>query len=297
MATWDGLLEEYETHLRLDRGLSQHTVRAYLTDLRSLADAVPEVADVTLTKLRSWLADMVDAGLAPATIQRRVACVRGFFSWAASEGFTAENPALRLRAPKRHRALPKVITGTAVEDVMECAASRAAEEDDAVAVRDQAILETLYSSGLRVSELAGVRVRDVDLPGRTIRVLGKGGKERVLPLGAPAAEALGRWLARRDEVATPASPDNLFLGARGGALDPRVARRVVHAATRAAGSAAEVGPHGLRHAMATHLLDGGADLRSVQEMLGHESVATTQIYTHVSSGRLREAYRQAHPRA
>lgn len=297
MSAWEGLLAEYEEHLRADRGLSEHTVRAYLTDLRDLAAHAADPRAVTLAALRSWLAGMVSAGVAAATIQRRVACIRGFFAWARHEGFVDADPAVRLQAPKRGRRLPKVITRSTVDEVMDAAAARLAEAEEPVAARDLAIVELLYSSGLRVSELVGIRTADVDLDGRVVRVMGKGGKERVVPIGVPAARAIDQWLRRRPEVATERSPDRLFLGVRGGALDPRVARRAVHAATGAAGPGAEIGPHGLRHAMATHLLDGGADLRSVQEMLGHASVATTQVYTHVSSERLREAFRQAHPRA
>ncbi len=297
MSAWEGLLAEYEEHLRADRGLSEHTVRAYLGDLRDLAAHAPDPRRVTLAALRSWLAGMASGGVASATVQRRVACIRGFFGWARREGFVDADPAARLQAPKRGRRLPKVITRSAVDEVMEAAAARLADADDPVAARDLAIVELLYSSGLRVSELVGIGTADVDLDGRVVRVMGKGGKERVVPIGLPAARAVDAWLARRPEIATEKSPDRLFLGARGGPLDPRVARRVVHAATAAAGPGAEIGPHGLRHAMATHLLDGGADLRSVQEMLGHASVGTTQVYTHVSSERLREAFRQAHPRA
>ena len=297
MGAWDGLLGEYEDHLAKDRGLSVHSVRAYMQDLRDLAATVEDPKQVTLPKLRGWLADMLERGLASSTISRRVACVRGFFHWAQLEGYVDDDPALRLKAPKRSRALPIVLPEETVGVVVEAATARIAEEDDPIALRDLAIVELLYSSGLRVSELCSVAIRDVDLEGRSIRVVGKGNKERSVPLGAPAADAIQAWLQRRAEVATAKSPDRLFLGARGGKLDPRVARRVVHAATAAAGRGAEIAPHGLRHAMATHLLNGGADLRSVQEMLGHSSVATTQIYTHVTSERLREAYKQAHPRA
>lgn len=297
MAAWEALIEEYSEHLATDRGLSPHTVRAYSADLRLLAAHTDDPRAVTLTTLRVWLADMADEGTAASSIQRRVACVRGFFAWATREGFVDDDPALRLVAPKRSRRLPKVLTHGEIDDVMASATTRLTESDDPLAARDRAIVELLYSSGLRISELTSIKIRDVDAEHRTVRVMGKGAKERSVPMGAPAASAVAAWLERRDEVATPRSPDTLFLGARGGALDPRVARRVVHEATAAAGPGAEIGPHGLRHAMATHLLDGGADLRSVQEMLGHASVATTQIYTHVTSERLREAYRQAHPRA
>ncbi|MDU7360175.1 MAG: tyrosine recombinase XerC [Propionibacteriaceae bacterium] len=297
MAAWDALLDEYCEHLDSDRGLSPHTVRAYRTDLQNLAAHIDDPRAVTLTRLRGWLAAMADDGVATSSLQRRVACVRGFFAWAKREGFIDEDPAIRLVAPKRSRRLPKVLSHTEIDDVMESAQTRLGESDDPLAARDQAIVELLYSSGLRVSELTGIKISDVSLEDRTVRVMGKGAKERLVPMGMPAVRAIVAWLEMRGEIATPKSPDTLFLGARGGALDPRVARRVVHQLTAAAGSAAEIGPHGLRHAMATHLLDGGADLRAVQEMLGHASVATTQIYTHVTSERLREAFRQAHPRA
>lgn len=294
---WRAVIEEYRTHLSSDRGLSEHTVRAYVSDLTALAGFVGRpLSEVTLHVLRAWLSDLAEAGAAASTIQRRVACVRGFFAWATKvEGLLEVDPASRLRAPKRQRRLPRVPSATAVGESLAATQARVSEGEGPVAARDLALVELLYSSGLRVSELCGIRVRDVDTERGTIRVLGKGGKERSVPVGAPARRALAAWLAARPELAGPQSPDLVFLGARGGALDPRVARRVVHEATRAGG--AEVAPHGLRHAMATHLLEGGADLRSVQEMLGHASVATTQVYTHVTSQRLREAFRQAHPRA
>ena len=295
---WDSLIADYALHLGAERGLSDHTVRAYRGDLRDLAlRCGVEPSGVTLPVLRGWLADMADDGASAATIQRRVASARGFFAWAGGEGLLREDPAARLKAPRRGRRLPRVPTGAAMDTTFASAETRVAEEGDAIAVRDLALLEVAYSSGLRVSELCCLRISDVDRGRGAVRVLGKGGKERTVPIGAPALRALDDWLARRHEVAAATSPDTVFIGARGGLLDPRVARRVVHEATRAAGAGAEVGPHGLRHAMATHLIEGGADLRSVQEMLGHSSVATTQIYTHVSSERVRSAYRQAHPRA
>lgn len=292
------MLDDYAAHLRAERGLSAHTVRAYQADLRDLAAFVDVgLSRVTLSRLRGWLARMADDGAAPATVQRRVACVRGFLGWAHREGILAENPAARLQAPKRRQHLPKVLPAGAVEEALAGAEARAAEDDDPLARRDLALVEVLYSSGLRVSELCGLLLGDVDRERRCVSVMGKGGKERTVPLGLPALRAIDAWLAVRPRVSVEGSPDTVFLGARGGALDPRVARRVVHAATSAAGPGTDVGPHGLRHSMATHLIEGGADLRSVQEMLGHSSVATTQIYTHVTSERLRQAFRQAHPRA
>ncbi len=295
---WAALIEDYAAHLDAERGLSAHTVRAYSTDLRELAIfADVEPGRITVSRLRSWLGAMGDDGAAASTVQRRVACVRGFFAWATREGVVETDPAVRLKAPKRQRRLPKVLAAGAVSETLAAAEGRAAEADDPIALRDLALIELLYSSGLRVSELCSLTLLDIDRDRRSVSVLGKGGKQRTVPLGLPALRAIDAWLGVRGQVSTPSSPETVFLGARGGALDPRVARRVVHAATAAAGPGAEIGPHGLRHAMATHLLEGGADLRSVQEMLGHASVATTQIYTHVTSERLREAFRQAHPRA
>lgn len=299
---WSALLDEYAAHLDAERGLSPHTVRAYRGDLVELArNADVEPGRITLARLRRWLSSMADDGAAPATIQRRVACVRGFFSWAAAEGYLAEDPASRLTAPKRRQRLPRVPGRADVMTGLDSLETRVAEAGNdpqrAVARRDLALVEVLYSSGLRVSEACALRLCDVDRERRSLTVLGKGGKQRTVPLGVPALRALDAWLTSRPVMVHDSSPDTVFLGERGGALDPRVARRVVHAATGAAGHTAETGPHGLRHAMATHLIEGGADLRSVQEMLGHSSVATTQIYTHVTSERLRQAYKQAHPRA
>lgn len=293
-SAWDVLLDEYEDHLALSRQLSDNTVRAYTTDLRQLvlALAVPPQT-VTLQMLRGWLAALMEGGAASSTIQRRVAAVRGFFAWATEQSFIAEDPAIRLRSPKKTRRLP-VVPGQ--KDVAEAMASTQSRSDEGpLAVRDLAILEVLYAGGIRVAELCSLNLVDVDDERGVLRVVGKGDKQRSVPLGAPARRALAAWRSVRHAVARPESSNALFVGARGNRIDPRVARRVVHEATSASG--AEVGPHGLRHAMATHLLEGGADLRSVQEILGHASVATTQVYTHVSAERLRAAFKQAHPRA
>ncbi|HMR48464.1 MAG TPA: tyrosine recombinase XerC [Arachnia sp.] len=293
---WEAVIEDYLAHLSAERGLSAHTVRAYRSDLAGLAvrSATP-LPEVSLATLRAWLADAVEEGAASSTIQRKVSCVRGFFRWTVREGHLATDPASRLKSPKRRRRLPEVPTASAVNQVLDAAEASVGEEDTALGRRDLALLELLYASGLRVSELCGLALAQLDLDQRVVRPVGKGGKQRTVPFGVPAEEALRAWLELRREIAHPRSPDLVFLGARGGALDPRVARRVVNRATASEG--AQVSPHALRHAMATQLLEGGADLRSVQELLGHASVATTQIYTHVSSERLREAFAAAHPRA
>lgn len=291
---WDALTREYGEYLSLGRHLSENTVRAYMADLRQMVTALDvRPGDVTLQSLRLWLSDLMETGAASSTIQRRVAAARGFFAWATEQSLIGEDPAARLRSPKRTRRLPVVPARNHVDDSIRATEARA--EEGPLAVRDVAILEILYGGGIRVAELCSLDRRDIDEERGTLRVVGKGDRQRSVPLGLPARNALAAWWAVRPELAAPESGDAVFVGARGARIDPRVVRRVVHEATRAGGS--EVGPHGLRHAMATHLLEGGADLRSVQEILGHASVATTQVYTHVSAERLRAAFRQAHPRA
>ncbi len=235
-------------------------------------------------------------GAARSTIARRAAAARAFFRWAARTGRVPTDPSLRLTAPRRATPLPDVLRADQAADMLEVAGHRAASGDP-VSVRDRAMLELLYASGLRVGELAAADIDDLDLPDRLIRVRGKGDKERVVPFGAPAAAALRDWLTARPALATAGSGPALFLGRRGRRVDARQVRDVVNRMTGEVGDAPELSPHGLRHSAATHLLDGGADLRVVQELLGHASLATTQIYTHVSGERLRAAYRQAHPRA
>lgn len=316
-------LAEYRRHLEVRRNLSAHTVRAYLTDLTDLGDhllahASRDFADADLRRLRSWLAVLHARGAARTTVARRVSAARAFYSWLHETGRVAHDPAAGLRSPKAARTLPPTLDRRATAGLFDGLIGRvnAAESDAdrALALRDLAIVEVLYSSGLRVSELCGMDDRDIDSERGLVRVLGKGAKERSVPLGAPAARALDAWLAARPLLA-PAKPDApstrpplarkpdcstatpLFIGSRGRRIDPRVVRRVVHGALDAVPDSPDLGPHGLRHAMATHLLEGGADLRSVQELLGHASLGTTQIYTHVTNERLREAFRQAHPRA
>jgi integrase/recombinase XerC len=296
-------LDDYLRELRLRRGLSPHTVRAYRTDLlgllRHLAEnGVEDLAAVDLRDLRSWLASEQQAGRARTTVQRRSAAVHGFFRWAERSGRTPSDASAALRSPRPHRRLPETVSRAEARQLLEDALAVAREDGGPVGLRDVALLEVLYATGVRVAELCGLDTGDVDRGRRVLRVLGKGAKERSVPLGAPALRALDAWLSGgRPSLATPASGDAVFVGERGGRIDPRVVRRVVHRALRMVDGAPDLGPHGLRHAMATHLLEGGADLRSVQEILGHASLATTQIYTHVSDERLRSAYLQAHPRA
>ncbi len=294
-------LVAFERHLSAERGLSAHTVRAYLADLRALAEhlAASRAATLeaaTLADLRSWLAEQARAGAARASVGRRAAAARTFFRWAAHTGRVGTDPALRLTAPRRTRTLPGVLKAGEAGGLMDVA-HLASDDGDPLSARDRAVVELLYASGIRVSELAGVDVDDLDLPAGLVRVLGKGGKERTVPFGAPARAALQEWLARRAELVAADSGPALFLGRRGRRVDVRQVRSVVHRLLGHVDGAPDLGPHGLRHSAATHLLDGGADLRVVQELLGHASLATTQIYTHVSTERLRRSYEQAHPRA
>ena len=294
-------LEGFLRYLSLGRGRSEHTVRAYEGDLASMLesaqqDGARELGEVGLASLRRWLGKQSEGGLSRATLARRSAAVRSFTTWAVREGLLDVDPALRLASPKRHGDLPDVLHEDQARRMLSDVES-AAEGGDPVAVRDWALLEVLYATGIRVSELVGLDLDDVDLSARTVRVLGKGNKERTVPFGVPAANALVRWMGARTALVTAGSGAALFLGKRGGRLGQRQARESVDAALRALGDTAASGPHALRHTAATHLLDGGADLRSVQELLGHSSLATTQLYTHVSVERLRASYVQAHPRA
>lgn len=295
-------LDAFSSHQRLQANRSEHTIRAYRGDLEALlthlaSQGITRLDEVRLPDLRSWLADELAAGLAPATLQRRSGAVRVFFRWAVAQGLCDADPAAGLKSPRVPRRLPRTLSQNDTETLMAAILDAAALDNGPAGARDAAILEVLYSSGLRVGELCGLDLPDIDRQRGVLRVLGKGNKQRSVPIGQPAQRAVDSWLARRPEWLTPASGDAVFLGRRGGRLDQRVARRVVHDAMRAIPEAPDVGPHGMRHAMATHLLEGGADLRSVQEILGHASLATTQIYTHVSGDRLKQAFRQAHPRA
>ena len=326
------VVNAYERHLALERGLSTHTVRAYIGDVVSVLgflhglpviDAV-EDADTSrgagkgagkgadgavarsggrglealeLQVLRAWLAALRGGGASRTTLARRSAAVRTFTAWAHRRGHLATDPGARLASPRPHRTLPSVLRQDQASDLLQASES-GARELDAVALRDHALLELLYATGVRVSELSGLDVGDVDLRRRVVVVFGKGGKERTVPFGEPAERAVREWLAHgRPALARPTSPPALLLGARGGRFQPASVRRIVHGALGAVPGAPVMGPHGLRHSAATHLLEGGADLRSVQEILGHATLATTQLYTHVTVERLKAIHDRAHPRS
>jgi integrase/recombinase XerC len=310
-------LAAFGRHLTAERGLSPHTVRAYLGDIAALLSYAAEhhcseLADLDIAVLRAWLGAQHRAGQARTTIARRAAAARAFTAFAHRHGWLAGDPGAQLASPRVHRHLPQVLAQPQMRAVLEADRATRASTDDLLAAaieqRDAAIMELLYATGIRVSELCGLDIGDIDRGRRTVRVLGKGGKERVVPVGIPALRSVRDWVDRGRPAVMAAQKagarpyparqsEAMFLGARGGRIDPRTVRRVVHARIAAAGPVPDTGPHGLRHTAATHLLEGGADLRSVQEILGHASLATTQIYTHVSIDRLISVYHQAHPRA
>lgn len=297
------IVKAFTRHLTSERDLSAHTVRAYIGDLESLLAHletmnVNDIAELELTHLRSWLANQQIKGGARTSLSRRATSIRLFTKWAVKNKYLLKDVAATLATPKAHRRLPGVLEIDEAKTAMESMATRAAEEQAPISLRDVAIVEMLYATGARVGELCGLDFNDVDYDRQTIRVLGKGNKERTIPLGNPAVRALTLWLKQgRDRIANSQSGDAVFIGARGKRIDQRAVRTVVYEALSAIEGIERMAPHALRHSAATHLLEGGADLRTVQEILGHASLATTQIYTHVSTERLQKAFKQAHPRA
>ena len=300
---FEKLIAAFTRHLEVERSLSVHTIRAYIGDLESLLNhletiGVTDISQLELVHLRSWLANQQVKGGARTTLSRRAVSVRLFTKWAVKSKYLAKDVAATLATPKGHRTLPEVLDIADAKTAMDSLATRASEEETPISLRDVAMVELLYATGARVAELCGLDVSDIDYDRQTIRVLGKGNKERTIPLGNPAMKALNVWLKEgRDSIKNSLSGYAVFLGARGKRIDQRTVRTVVYNALQAIEGIERMGPHALRHSAATHLLEGGADLRTVQEILGHASLATTQIYTHVSTERLQKAFKQAHPRA
>ena len=299
-------IDDFVSYLVGERGYSPHTVRAYRSDLAALASfaahrTIDDTDELTLEVYRDWLWSASQFGLSKATLARRSATAKSFSAWLSRSTEKTTDAASRLRAPKPDRSLPRVLSREAMDTVLDSLAARAVDGEP-VALRDLAIVELLYASALRVSELVGIDTGDLDLDRRTVRVLGKGSKERVVPFGQPAHLAVADYLQRgRPALAARASDgaasSAVYLGARGARLGARSVYAIVSKLLLDVPGSGPEGPHAFRHTAATHLLDGGADLRAVQEMLGHASLGTTQIYTHVTTERLRETYRQAHPRA
>lgn len=291
----------FESHLDAGRGYSANTVKAYLIDVQDLVEflkkkSVLNVDDLDLDHLRDWLWQATQDGLTKATIARKSAAVRSFTAWALKTGLTTADPGLRLRSPKASRTLPKVVSRESLAMVFESLTSKATE-DNPQGVRDLVAVELLYASGARVSELVGLDLESIDYSRNIMRVMGKGAKERMVPFGQPARDALDLWIrVARPKLATEKSGQALLLNSRGQRIGVRQVYSLVANLLESTPTGA-AGPHSLRHSAATHLLDGGADLRAVQELLGHASLGTTQIYTHVSIERLRAGYQNAHPRA
>ena len=325
---FDGDIDSFVSYLKSNRGLSANTLKAYRADLTACLHlfelrGVTDLNEITLDDLRSWMA-VESRDHARSSMARKTVAVRGFFAWAYEHGLTTTDPAATLMTPSIPSTLPAVLTESQAEQLLDvaehavatnqykddggAAAARADKRDNARVTaesqRNAAILELLYATGIRVAELVSMDIADIDFSNRTIKVTGKGNKQRVVPFGLPAQRALETWLEQGRPVLARTATDAVksraanaqFLGARGGRIDQRIARDIVHRAAREAG-VPDISPHALRHSAATHMLDGGADLREVQEMLGHSSLKTTQRYTHVSIEQLKNRYGQAFPRA
>jgi len=302
MEEMEGALEEYLQTLRHVRGLSEHTVAAYSVDLQQFAEflrkqgAPQDLGAVRSREVRSFLAQLVRGGYSVRSVARKIAAVRGFFSFLLEKGTLEQNPALAVRVLRRRRDLPRHLSQEQTTALIEKASG-----DSAAALRDRALLELAYATGLRLSELAQLKVKTIDLEGREIKVVGKGRKERLVFFGRSAAAALEEYLARgRTELAKAAGPrtnDFLWLNRFGGRLSRRGIQRVTEKYGLKAGLGEAVTPHALRHSFATDLLRGGADLRTVQELLGHSSLSSTQIYTHTSAAHLKKVYDDTHPLA
>jgi len=279
------------------RGVAENTLKAYASDIADLIGFLGDTKQVIdLESIRSWLYRVLEAGASKATLARKTSSIKGFTAWLFEHKDLESDPGIRLRSPKLDRPLPKVATESALAEVFE-RLKASATEDSPVGIMTLCVMELLYATGMRVSELAGIDLQDIDHTRTLIRVTGKGDKQRMLPYGANAKSALDAWLKHgRPKFEVESSPNSLLLSSRGGRVGVRqlydaVAKQLAQTNTGSAG------PHTLRHSAATHLLDHGADLRAVQEILGHASLATTQIYTHVSIERLRASFEQAHPRA
>lgn len=299
---FNAVIDRFIQYLELELGRSKNTATAYRKDLDNLIEFIStkgceELSDIGIMELRGWLADQRNSGLTSATIARRATAARTFFAWATYNKYLSDDPAAALVIPKVSKRLPNVLGQEQANEVMTRAALRA-DDNSPVHIRDLAILELMYATGIRVGELVGLDISDIDQNRRTIRVTGKGSKQRVVPFGSIADRTLTNYLkSARKHLANETSGLALFLGSRGKRIDQRVVRKMVTEVLASLGGVPDLSPHGFRHSAATHLIEGGADIRAVQEMLGHASLSTTQLYTHVSMERLRAVFEQAHPRA
>ena len=299
------MIDAWGVYLRANLAVSEHTLRAYVSDLRSFTTycQVDELSTenirsvVILRAIRAWLASLVQQGKSRSTISRRTASIRSFTAWAYRRGYLDSDPGLLVTSARGDQKLPQVQTPSDTAELLSYAATRTREENSPAAIRDWDILETIYATGIRVSEVCSLDTTSIDQQGMTLRVIGKGNKERVVPFTRACLSALQAWLSHgRPSLAIPEAGRALFVGDKGRRIDPRVIRAMIHRMCAQAG-VRDLAPHALRHTAATHILAGGADLRAVQEMLGHSSLQTTQRYTHVDAQRLSAIYKQAHPRA
>ena len=299
------MIDAWGVYLRANLAVSEHTLRAYVSDLRAFIVycQVDELSTenirrvVTLRAIRAWLASLVQQGKSRSTISRRTASIRSFTAWAYRRGYLDSDPGLLVTSARGDQKLPQVQTPSDTAELLSYAATCAREENSPAAIRDWTILETIYATGIRVSEVCSLDTTSIDQQGMTLRVIGKGNKERVVPFTRACLSALQAWLSHgRPSLAIPEAGRALFVGDKGRRIDPRVIRSMIHRMCAQAG-VRDLAPHALRHTAATHILAGGADLRAVQEILGHSSLQTTQRYTHVDAQRLSAIYKQAHPRA
>lgn len=287
-------IQDFTDFLTLSARKSPQTVKAYVGDVQSFLEyataITSDITDIDQYVIREWLASDYEHHQA-STIGRRIASIRAFFKWAKSAGIVTVNPALAIKSPKKPQSLPKFLSQKQMTQMLQ------RESDEVIAVRDIAILELLYATAIRVSELCGLDVADINFEEMSIRVIGKGNKERIVPFGAPCRGAMEKWISLRSSIKSVEKQPALFLGARGKRIDARVVREVVYKTIEALGEIEKLGPHAIRHSAATHMMESGADLRTLQEILGHSNLSTTQIYTHVSVKRLQDVFNQAHPRA
>lgn len=301
-AEFETVINRFIQYIELELGRSLNTSKAYRKDLENLVDFAKgrgcnDFSDIGIMELRGWLADQRNSGLTAATIARRATAARTFFAWATHNGLLSDDPASSLVIPKVSKRLPHVLAQNQATEIMQRAAVRA-DDESPEHTRDLAILELMYATGIRVGELVGLDINDIDESRRTIKVTGKGNKQRVVPFGSIAHKALTQYLkTARNQMANEKSGAAVFLGTRGSRIDQRVVRKMVTEVLASIEGVPDLSPHGFRHSAATHLIEGGADIRAVQEMLGHASLSTTQLYTHVSMDRLRAVFEQAHPRA
>ena len=308
MITLARAIDEFEGYIADARRLSERTVLAYRSDLDRFATfwerdfgegsaSTTPLSRVDTLAVRSYLASLHRSHLASRSLARHLSTLRSFFRWACREGHVEKNPARALPSPRLPRTLPRAMTQPDTKRLLET------DEEGSFPERDRALFELLYATGLRVSEAAGLDLEDVDFSSRLLRVLGKGNKERIAPFGEEAGDALSDYLPAREQrrrVGREAGVDDgepVFVNSRGGRLTTRSMARLLKLRLRAAGLSIEISPHSLRHSFATHLLEAGADLRAIQELLGHASLSTTQKYTHLDAARLREVYRRSHPKA